>query len=103
MNIKSLLGKRIKEIRKRRMMTQEKLAELAGIEIPSLSNIENGKNYPNNETLEKISKALNVRPFELFLFEYYAPQENLISEMTDSMKQNEELTMKMYKYFLCLK
>lgn len=38
-NIKNLLGKRIKEIRKRRGLTQEKLAELAGIEIPSLSNI----------------------------------------------------------------
>lgn len=103
MNIKSLLGKRIKEIRKRKMMTQEKLAELAGIEIPSLSNIENGKNYPNNETLEKISKALNVRPFELFLFEYYAPKENLICEMTDFMKQSDELTLKMYQYFLCVK
>lgn len=45
-NIKSLLGKRIKEIRKKRGLTQEKLAELAGIETPSLSNIENGKNYP---------------------------------------------------------
>ena len=43
-NIKHLLGKRIKEIRKRRGFTQEKLAELAGIEIPSLSNIENLNN-----------------------------------------------------------
>ena len=70
MNIKVLLGKRIKEIRLKNGYTQEKLAELAGIEIPSLSNIENGKNYPSHETLEKLSNALNVRPFELFLFEY---------------------------------
>lgn len=102
-NIKTLLGKRIKEIRKKNGMTQENLAELANIEIPSLSNIENGKNYPNNETLEKISKALNVRPFELFLFEYYKPQNELISEMTKFMQSNDELTRKMYQYFLCIK
>ena len=73
MNIKSLLGKRIKEIRKRRMMTQEKLAELAGIEIPSLSNIENGKNYPNNETLEKISNGskIIIWHFSMIYFFYF--------------------------------
>ena len=101
--IKILLGKRIKEIRKRRKLTQEKLAELAGIEIPSLSNIENGKNYPNNETLEKISRALNVRPYELYFFEYYLPQNDLISEMTSFMRNDEELTRKMYQYFLCVR
>ena len=102
-NIKVLLGKRIKELRKNRNYTQEKLAELAGIEIPSLSNIENGKNYPSNDTLENLSKALEVRPFELYLFDYYQSQEILINEMIQSMKKDEQLTQKMYKYFLCVK
>ncbi len=102
-NIKQMLGKRIKEIRKRAGLTQEKLAELAGIETPSLSNIENGKNYPNYETLEKISSALNVRPFELYLFEHFMPKDQLIGEMMVSMQNNEVLTQKMYQYFLCIK
>lgn len=102
-NIKELLGKRIKELRKRRGLTQEKLSELAGIETPSLSNIENGKNYPNYETLDKISSALNVRPFELYLFEYYIPKEELIAEMLRSMENDENLVQKMYQYFLCIK
>ena len=102
-NIKELLGKRIKELRKRRGLTQEKLSELAGIETPSLSNIENGKNYPNCETLDKISSALNVRPFELYLFEYYIPKEELIAEMVHSMENDEKLAQKMYQYFLCIK
>lgn len=102
-NIKNMLGKRIKEIRKRRGYTQEKLAELASIETPSMSNIENGKNYPNFETLEKISKALNVKPYELYIFDYYFTCENLIDEMTKYMKQDEELTRKMYKFFICIR
>jgi len=102
-NIKKLLGLRIKEIRKKRGFTQEKLAELAGIEIPSLSNIENGKNYPNHETLDKISNALSVRPYELFIFDYYISPEVLIKEMTEYMEKDEILTQKMYKFFICVK
>mgnify|MGYP000646486273 CR=1 FL=1 len=68
-----------------------------------LSNIENGKNYPNYETLDKISSALNVRPFELYLFEYYIPKEELIAEMVHSMENDEKLAQKMYQYFLCIK
>lgn len=102
-NIKVLLGKRIKEIRKRRGLTQEKLAELAGIETPSMSNIENGKNYPNHETLEKLSVALDVSPYELYIFDYYMAPEALINEMTRSMKKNEDLTRQMYRFFLCIR
>ena len=52
------LDKNITKLRKQRGITQEQLAEKIGIEIPSLSNIENGKNYPNSETIEKIAKGL---------------------------------------------
>ena len=54
MNIKKLLGKRIQEIRKSKKLTQEYVAELVGIEVVSLSNIENGKYYPTAENLKKI-------------------------------------------------
>ncbi len=102
-NIKTLLGKRIKELRQKRRYTQEKLAEMANIEIPSLSNIENGKNYPNHETLYKLATALNVRPFELFIFEYYQNSAQMLKEMMALMEKDDELIRKMYKYFLCIK
>lgn len=102
-NIKTLLGKRLKELRQKRRYTQEKLAEMANIEIPSLSNIENGKNYPNHETLYKLATALNVRPFELFIFEYYQNSAQMLKEMMALMEKDDELIRKMYKYFLCIK
>lgn len=102
-DIKRMLGKRIKEIRQRHKFTQERLAEMAGIEIPSLSNIENGKNYPNHETLQKIAKALEVNPYELYMFDYYKPKEIMLEEMIAGMRDNEILTGQMYKFFLCIK
>ena len=57
-NTKKLLGTRIKEIRKAKGLTQEQLAESIGIEIPSLSNIENGKTYPSSDTIEGLIQVL---------------------------------------------
>lgn len=60
-NIKMKLSKRIKELRAKREMTQEELADAAEIDYKYLQTIE-GKNPPNVkiETLEKIAKALGV-------------------------------------------
>ncbi len=52
-NMKKLLGKRIKEIRNKRGLTQEKLAELVEINTPNISYIENGKFYPSYETFTR--------------------------------------------------
>lgn len=61
-DIKLKIGKRIKELRAKKKMTQEQLADAASIDYKYLQTIE-GKNPPNIkiETLEKISKALKVQ------------------------------------------
>ncbi len=104
-NIKILLGLRIREIRKLNKLTQEQLAEKIGIEIPSLSNIENGKNYPNSETIEKIAKGLNVEIFELFIFEHLKePDYNkMLEELTSILKKDTKLLKTIYKITLNLK
>ncbi len=45
-NLKIKLGKRIKDLRKAKNITQEKLAEMINMDITSLSKIETGRNYP---------------------------------------------------------
>ena len=60
MDTKHLLGKRLKEIRKKKGLSQEQLAEMVGFESSnSISNVENGYNYPSIQNLEKMLKALN--------------------------------------------
>ncbi len=103
MDIKKLLGKRLKEIRKRRKITQEQVAEFVGIETPSISNIENGKYFPTAENLDKILKILNVRPSDIFTFESLANKDELIKEMLTSMEKDEGLTKMMYKFYMAVK
>ena len=104
-NVKKLLGERIKEIRKYKKLTQEQLAECIGIEIPSLSNIENGKNYPNPETIEKIAKGLGKEIFELYIFEHLKEPDNkkMLDEIVDLLKTDTKLLSLTYKIVSSLK
>ena len=56
---------RIRIIREAQGATVTWLADKVGVSIPHMSEIERGKKNLNNHLLEKISKALNVEPFEL--------------------------------------
>ncbi len=68
MDKKKLLGRRIKEIRKAKGYTQEKLAEMIDIETCSLSAIEIGRHYPSMPTVVKIAEKLDVELKSLFEF-----------------------------------
>jgi transcriptional regulator with XRE-family HTH domain len=61
-------GKRLREIRAQRGMTQEHFAEVLDISVDFLSLIERGKNAPSFETLDKMAKRLRVTVAELFEF-----------------------------------
>ena len=60
------LGKRIKFLREKEHLTQEKLAEKAGISLDYLGKIEVNINKPGLKTLLKLADALNVPIEELF-------------------------------------
>lgn len=53
------VGIEIKKMRKKRSMSQVKLASACGITQTYLSQIENGKKEPNSSTLKSIANTLN--------------------------------------------
>ena len=56
------LGKRIRQQRQLAQMTQEKLAEAAGISLSFLGHIERGTRKASLDTLVKICNVLKVSP-----------------------------------------
>lgn len=64
----TLVGEHLRMIRKEKGLTQEALAEIAGIARARISDIENAKKNTTLETLERIIDALGITPFELFDF-----------------------------------
>ena len=68
-NLKSSFAQRVKILRKKQNLTQVELAQLCGISISFLSNIERGINTPSFNVLESLAKALKVQVKVLFDFE----------------------------------
>lgn len=61
-------GKRLRQLRRQKDLTQEKLAQEADISVEFLSNLERGVNAPSFETLERLATALEVSVQDLFNF-----------------------------------
>lgn len=59
------IGKNIRELRCREGMTQERLAESAGLSVPYISHIERGSKNARLETLAQVATALGVSLDEL--------------------------------------
>ena len=59
------IGERLKTLRVRRALTQQELADRAGVSSNALNRIELNKAEPHMSTLRKLAKALDVDPTEL--------------------------------------
>ena len=95
MNTKELLSLKIKEIRKQRKLTQEKLSELVGVDNGYISKLEIGQNFPTIGTLEKIANVLEVELSVLFKFTD-AKDIDFKSEIIriyDSLNKDKQLTL----------
>ena len=63
------LGSRIRAMRLKRKITQEKLAEAAGVGVTHISHIETGNSIPSLQTLVDIINALDCTADELLCME----------------------------------
>ena len=71
MDIKEKIGKRIRELRDFKKISQEKLAELADLDRTYISSVEKGKRNISIENIEKIVKALGFTLQEFFTSEIF--------------------------------
>ena len=61
-----LFGRRVRELRQKAKLSQEKLADRAGLHWTYLGGIERGTRNPSLVNIGKLAHALGVPPRELF-------------------------------------
>lgn len=66
--IRKKLGQRIKSLRKERSISQEELADIAGLDRTYINSVENGKRNISIVNIEKIARALGVSLKDFFDF-----------------------------------
>lgn len=67
MNLRNVFIINLKRVRKEKKISQMRLAELCESSTSYIGEIEIGQKFPSIEMIEKIARALEVRPFLLFL------------------------------------
>jgi len=87
-NIREILAENMKKHRQKLDITQPELAERANISTNFIGMIEQKRKFPAPEMLERIAKALEIEPYELFAVTP-SPQnelEQLRREIKDDIK-----------------
>ncbi len=77
MEICNLFGKNVKKYRLKSKLSQEKLGELTGLHRTYISDIERGLRSISLNNIDKLSKALNVEIYKLFIFEEWFYEKDL--------------------------
>lgn len=65
LQIAAAFGDRVRAVRHERELTQEQLAEAAGLHPTFISNVERGYRVPTVPTLLRLAKGLDVEPGQL--------------------------------------
>lgn len=60
-----LFGERLREMRQKRKVTQQSLAELAGMSLTYISNMEHGLKVPSLTTIIRLAVALDCKVVDL--------------------------------------
>jgi transcriptional regulator with XRE-family HTH domain len=59
------IGERIRQVRRRKALSQQMFAHIAHIKLTTLKDIESGRRAPRFQTIRKLARALEINPEEL--------------------------------------
>uniref|UniRef100_UPI004057A577 helix-turn-helix domain-containing protein n=1 Tax=Agathobacter sp. TaxID=2021311 RepID=UPI004057A577 len=82
----ALIGQRIKQVRSDKKLTQEYLANVTGVNVSHISNVETNKVKVSLTLLVGICNALDVTMDYLLENEYHTPNSTLEKELINTMK-----------------
>ena len=87
---KELIAARLKELRNKRGLTQEELAEIISMDAKHISKLERAGSYPSIQALEKIAGALNVELKDIFNFDGLKDENYIVDEFQKMLKSSDE-------------
>jgi len=92
-NIRKIFGERIRKLRKKAKISQEKLGEKAKLHPTYIGMVERGEKSPTLDTIVKLAKALDVSLLHLFCLTIF-PEEDLLKSEILSLIDKRNKTQK---------
>lgn len=91
----AFIGQRIKEVRNEKHLTQEYLANVTGVNVSHISNIETNKVKISLTLLINICNALNVTMDYMLENEYHTPTSTTEKELFNTIKDMDTSKLEM--------
>lgn len=85
MNLKKDFGKRLKELRTQKGITQYQLAEMSGIDPKHMSHIETGRSFPKADLIERFATALDTDYASFFQTKHLQERNILLTKIHESL------------------
>ena len=83
----ALVGEKIKEIRRSKKISQERLAEMISMNHRTINRIENCHTMPTLETLDKIATALEVNLSDFFQTQTLKSRKEIIKDILNILNR----------------
>ena len=88
--IRNILAKNLKEQRRKIGFSQEKFAEISGLSVQTINDIEGGRKWVSDKTITKLSAALHIECYQLLVPDYKGQnrkEANLTKRLLELMKE----------------
>jgi transcriptional regulator with XRE-family HTH domain len=87
------LGARIREVRERTNLTQERLAEICSLSTAHIGHVERGTRKPSLEAVFKIAVTLHTS-IDVLLFDSYGGDDKTLCDMSAIIKSRNTMSLK---------
>jgi len=91
LEIRLILSKNLKTQRNKLGFSQERLAEISGLSVQTINDIEGGRRWVSDKTITKLSAALNVECFQLLVPDFFSRNKKETSPTQNLMKLKEKM------------
>lgn len=98
--IKKLLGQRIKQLRKKKNLTQFAIGEIMGIDQRQIAYIEGGNCFPTLKTLNKFTVIFECSIKDLFDFEHFMVPVDIDKKLDEKLSKCDLKTKQLCYSFI---
>jgi len=89
--VQRILSGNVKTQRNKLQISQERLAEAAGLSVQTINDIEGGRKWVSAKTITKLSTALNVECFQLLIPDFFTQNRKEASPTQNLMRLKEKM------------
>ena len=89
MDASEAFGRRLRELRKRRGLTQQQLSEGSEVDAKYIGLLENGRGNPTLRVIEGLAEGLTVEPADLLTYRHQAEPDELLRDLKALCKKAE--------------